>query len=357
LRVRDKAGDAAYLYEHLDAIEIGDGRRVTCHLKFTDYLWPHSLAAPSASIIPRNRNSDFSLMPVGSGPFKVTRRSEYRLTLTVFEDYYRERALLDEIDLWVIAPSEERSAFDLHFGYTGSSSKTEHQVAQVLPGCTSVSCNSSRPLLASAEQRLALADWLAPSVLIAADDESRQPASGLLPDWQHRVAAPRGRPPIPEHTRLTMVTIGIIGRLAALTESIKERLKEAKIELDVVALSVPEYLRYEWLDSADLVLQIEPINNYADLDCYGWFSSNPILQKWSPPARRLLMDKQLRAIRATADGEARMQAYAGIGKQLVMEGLLIPISHEILRVQAAAHVGGVKNLAFGLAPFADLWLR
>lgn len=357
LRLRDKAGDAAYLYEHLDTIEIGDGRRVTCRLKFTDYLWPYSLAATSASIIPRNRSSDFSLMPVGSGPFKVTRRSEYRLTLTVFEDYYRERALLDEIDLWVIAPSEETSAFDLHFGYTGSSSKTQHQVAQVLPGCTSVRCNSNRPLLASAEQRLALADWLAPSVLIAADDESRRPASGLLPDWQHRVAAPRGRPPIPEHTRLTMVTIRITGRLAALTESIKERLKEARIELDVVALSVPEYMRYEWLDFADLVLDIEPLNNYADLDCYGWFSSSPILRKWSPPACHLLMDKQLRAIRANADGEARMQAYAELGKQLVMEGLLIPISHEIVHVQAEAHVGGVKNLAFGLMPFADLWLR
>jgi len=37
--------------------------------------------------------------------------------------------------------------------------------------------------------------------------------------------------------------------------------------------------------------------------------------------------------------------------------LLIPIAHEIVHVQAEAHVGGVKNLAFGLMPFADLWLR
>ena len=90
---------------------------MTCRLKTTDYLWPNYLAAVEASIIPRNRSSDFSLMPVGSGPFKLTRRSEYRLTLSAFEDYYRERALLDEIDLWVIAAAEETSEFDLHFGY------------------------------------------------------------------------------------------------------------------------------------------------------------------------------------------------------------------------------------------------
>jgi SgrR family transcriptional regulator len=294
-------------------------------------------------------------MPIGSGPFKLTRRSEYRLTLSVFEDYYRERALLDEIDLWVIEGSDDTPEFDLHFGYC-CSSKTQSSVAEVLPGCTSIVCNPERPFFADAAQRLALADWLAPTVLIANDDGARRPASGVLPEWEHRVATPRGRPPIPEHTRLTMVTIRTDERLA-LAALIKDRLKEAQIELEVVALGFAEYLRHDWLDSADLVLRIESMNPDQDLGCYEWFASNTLFRRWTPLDQQRLVDQQLRAIRANADAQARMREYAVIGKQLVEEGWLIPISHEIRYVHAEAHVAGVKDMSFGLVPFADLWLR
>lgn len=356
LRLRDTPWCSQYLYEHLDTVEIGGCRRVTCRLKTTDYLWPHYLAAVDASIIPRSRNSDFSLMPIGSGPFRLTRRSEYRLTLSVFEDYYRERALLDEIDLWVIEGSEDTPEFDLHFGYTCYSSKTQNSLAQVLPGCTSVVCNPARPFFADAEQRLRLADWLAPTLLIANDDEARRPASGLLPEWEHRVAIPRGRPPIPEHTRLTMMTIRTDERLA-LAALIKDRLKAAQIELDVVALGYEEYQRHDWLDSADLVLRFESMNPDEDLGFYEWLGSSTLFRQWMPLDLRRLVDKQLRAIRANADAQARMREYAAIGKQLVDEGWLIPISHEIRYVHVEAHVAGVKDMSFGLVPFADLWLR
>jgi SgrR family transcriptional regulator len=276
--------------------------------------------------------------------------------MSVFEDYYRERALLDEIDLWVIEGSEEKPEFDLHFGYTCCSSTTQNSFVQVLPGCTSVVCNPARPFFENAAQRLALADWLAPAVLIASDDGSRKPASGLLPEWEHRVATPRGRPPIPEHTRLTMITIRTDERLA-LAALIRDRLKAAQIELDVVALGFTEYLQHDWWDSADLVLRIESMNPDKDLGFYEWLASNTLLRQWMPPDRRRLIDEQLREIRANADAQARMRECAAIGKQLVEEGWLIPISHEIRHVHVEAHVAGVKNMSFGLVPFADLWLQ
>ena len=42
-----------------------------------------------------------------------------------------------------------------------------------------------------------------------------------------------------------------------------------------------------------------------------------------------------------------MKEYAELGKKLVEEGWMIPISHEIRHVRVEAHVGGVKDLSFG----------
>ena len=357
LRLRDTPGCYQYLYAHLDAVEIGGCRRVTCRLKTTDYLWPRYLAAVEASIIPRKRNSDFALMPIGSGPFKLTRRSEYRLTLSAFEDYYRERALLDEIDLWVIAAAEETSEFDLHFGYCCDLSATQSSIAQTLSGCTHLICNPNRPFFANTSQRLALADWLAPSGLIGKRDASRRPASGLLPTWDHRVAAPRvRRPSVPRQKELKMVTI-LSPECTSIAHLIKHRLEAAQIQVTLEVMPYEEYRRFEWLDSADLVLTAGFMDPDEDLGCYEFFAGDSPVRRWLPEARLLPIDKKLRAIRATADGETRMNAYAEIGKKFVQEGWLIPISHEIRHVRVEAHVGGVKDLSFGLVPFADLWLR
>jgi SgrR family transcriptional regulator len=357
LRLRDKPSPNQYLYTHLESVEVGGCRRVTCRLKTTDYLWPNYLAAVEASIIPRNRSSDFSLMPVGSGPFKLTRRSEYRLTLSAFEDYHRERALLDEIDLWVIAAAEETSEFDLHFGYCCEPSATQNTIAQILAGCTHVICNTNRPLFAKASQRLALADWLAPTGLIAKGDASRRPASGLLSTWEHRVAAPRvRRPPIPKGTTLTMVAI-LSPEHTAIAHLVKHRLEAAQIQVTLEVMPYEEYLRFDWPDSADLVVGAGAMDPDEDMGCYAFFASDTMIRRWMPANRLLRIDAKLQAIRATADAQTRMKEYAELGKQLVEEGWMIPISHEIRHVRVEAHVGGVKDLSFGHVPFADLWLR
>jgi SgrR family transcriptional regulator len=296
-------------------------------------------------------------MPVGSGPFKLSRRSEYRLTLSAFKDYYRERALLDEIDLWVIEAAEETSEFDLHFGYCCDPSTTQNSIAQVLSGCTHVVCNPHRPVFARASHRLALADWLAPTGLIAKEDASRRPASGLLSTWEHRVATPRARRPhILKETRLKMVTV-LSPEHTAIAHLIKHRLEAAQIQVTLEVMPYEEYLRYDWLDSADLVVCAGAMDPDEDMGCYAFFASDTMIRRWIPEGRLLPIDAKLQAIRATANAEARMMEYAELGKQLVEEGLMIPISHEIRHVRVEAHVGGVKDLSFGHVPFADLWLR
>lgn len=356
LRLRDRPGHYQHLYASLDGIHVGNNRRVTCRLKARDYLWPHYLASLTSSVIPRSRASDFALMPIGCGPFRIKRRSEYRITLSAFEDYYRERALLDEIDLWVIAPSGQTSEFDIHFGRSSGSPETHNSIAEVQPGCTTVTCNPNRAFFREAWQRQTLADWLAPSLLVAKDDASRTAASGLMPTWKHRVARPGDRPPVPEHTTLKLVTLTSPGHLL-LVQQITDRLKTARIDVEVEALSATEFLQNDWLNDADLVVSTEGMDSDTDLGCYEWFASESAFRRWMPKARRRRLDLQLQTIRATAEADARVRLLADIGKQLVDEAWLIPISHVIQNVHIASHVGGAKEVSLDLVPLADLWLR
>lgn len=50
---------------------------------------------------------DVRRMPVGTGPFRVTRHGEGALTLEAFPDYFRGRAHLDRVELLYV-PSELR---------------------------------------------------------------------------------------------------------------------------------------------------------------------------------------------------------------------------------------------------------
>lgn len=103
-----------------------------------------------------------------------------------------------------------------------------------------------------------------------------------------------------------MITIRTDER-PALAALIKDHLKAAQIELDVVALGYEEYLRHDWLDSADLVLHFESMNPDEDLGFYERLASSTLFRQWMPPDRQRLIDKQLQVIRANADAQASVR--------------------------------------------------
>lgn len=356
LRLRDTPGHYQALYRHLVSVETGSQRRVTCRLQHTDYLWPHFLASANASIVPRQRSADFGLLPVGTGPFRLSRRSEYRLTLSVFEDYYRERALLDEIDLWVISQAGASADFDLHFGNGAASPGATNSMVRMLSGCAYLMCNTTRPWFRTVAQRMGLADWLTAPDLLDDDDADWRPAAGMLPAWKHRDGGRRHSIRIPKQTVLTLLTARSDSHLR-LAEKIRMRLNAAQIEVKIVALPFEEFVQRKWTDVADVALCNEALEDDEDLGCYEWFAGDTQFRRWMSAERNRVLDARLQAIRRMQDPADRMAAYAAIGRLIVQEGWAIPVAHDVRHVQVDARVSGAASTAFGLVPFADLWLR
>lgn len=74
-------------------------------------LFLHVLSSHAASIVPKEicqqLDTDFSRLPVGTGPFQVTVHDHATLTLDVFAEYFQERAHLDRVEIWLMSDLEQ----------------------------------------------------------------------------------------------------------------------------------------------------------------------------------------------------------------------------------------------------------
>ena len=176
-RLHEQAGPWMQQYRGLRAIRVHDALSLSFELADTDWLWPQRLITANASIVPVRRGDDFAQLPVGSGPFRVARHSAQRLSLEANLRYYRERPLLDGIDLWVLA-APAGADFHLRLDQPVSGRSQPLQSA-----CTYLLANTRRPWCRDDARRRALLHWLSQPPLVTADDPLRvagqRPAAGL----------------------------------------------------------------------------------------------------------------------------------------------------------------------------------
>ena len=356
LRLRQHSSNYKALYQHLQKIELGSSQRVSFYLDRPDYLWPNCMAMANSSIVPRHRLSNFEHMPIGSGAFRVTRHNRYQLTLSTFKDFYKERPLLDEIDLWMIAAPEHAAELDLQFGFNCNPADDKRTLQIAESGCSFLICNPNRPRFKTREQRLDFGDFLSPFELFDKHDPMRRPASGLLAQWSHRIPKKRRECPIKSGTKLRMYS-GQSPEILQLGEIVAQRLRQAGIKLEWKTMPFKELLAREWMQDADLMIGREILHDDIDFGCFEWFSADTVFRRWLPVKKAKELDVQLRQIQTQDKSDARMQSYARIGKQLVDEGWLIPLSHENQQVRVAPHVAGVRATSFGFVAFNELWLR
>ncbi|MCD8546851.1 MAG: SgrR family transcriptional regulator [Aeromonadaceae bacterium] len=89
------------LFCHLQAVSWASPHRLTLELAEADYRLPWLLAHHSALILPKEGVEPRpGQLPVGTGPYRVSRQDERCLRLSAFDDYFGLRALLDEVEIW-----------------------------------------------------------------------------------------------------------------------------------------------------------------------------------------------------------------------------------------------------------------
>ncbi|MFD0694665.1 ABC transporter substrate-binding protein [Paenibacillus sp. GCM10027628] len=93
-----------WLGEKISGIHALDRLTVQVILEAPNYMFAHYVSSYPTAILPEDiyksrSNDEISKLPVGTGPFRITRHDDGGITLEAFEDYFREGAHLDRIEL------------------------------------------------------------------------------------------------------------------------------------------------------------------------------------------------------------------------------------------------------------------
>lgn len=112
-RLREAPPGTLYrqLFRKIRRVDVRNERTVTVELESPLAFFPELLATGRAGVLPadlgRPDASRFRKRPVGTGPFKLAESDARMLVLEAFERYFRERAHLDRVEIWVMQEEED----------------------------------------------------------------------------------------------------------------------------------------------------------------------------------------------------------------------------------------------------------
>ncbi len=334
------------LYAHITRIDSPTDWTLDIHLSQPDRWLPWLMGNVTAMILPREWGSipDFASKPVGTGPYAVARNSSSQLRIHAFDDYFGYRALIDEVNFWVLPEIGE----DLSPGVQleGNSESETAVESRLEEGCYYLLFDARSPLGANAPLRRWLSQILSPINLIYRAGERYQrywfPASGLLPRWHHAhlpqdVEKPAGL----ETLTITYYRDHVEHRV--LSDIFAQLLAEHGVTLKPQEVDYDEWHRGEavsdvWLNSANFTLPLE-------FSLFAHLYEIPLLQHcipgdWQGDARKWRADELV---------------LAEWCQRLMAEQMIMPLIHHWLMIQGQRSMRGVRMNTLGWFDFKSAW--
>lgn len=285
----------------------------------------------------------FSSMPVGTGPYAVVRNNQNQLKIHAFEDYFGYRALIDEVNVWVLPEiSEEPNGGLTLQGNTESEKAVESRLEE---GCYYLLFDSRSPLGANEAVRRWLSYLFQPANLLYHAGEHYQgnwfPAYGLLPRWHHASNHACDKPAGLEAVTLTYyrdhVEHRVIGGI------MRDLLAAHQVKLEIQELEYDAWHRGEvvsdiWLNSVNFTLPIE-------FSLFAYLYEVPLIQRCIP------IDWQEDASRWRA-GEFNPATWS---QRLLASQHIVPLIHHWLMIQGQRSMRGVRMNTLGWFDFKSAW--
>lgn len=337
--------NALPLFSHIERIDSPTAWTLDIHLSQPDRWLPWLLSQVPAMILPHEWRTmeNFSSIPVGTGPYSVVRNNQNQLKIHAFDDYFGYRALIDEVNVWVLPEiSEEPNGGLTLQGTTQSEKAVESRLEE---GCYYLLFDARSPLGANSAVRQWLSYVFQPANLLYHAGEHYQgnwfPAYGLLPRWHHARSHACEKPPGLETVRLTYyqdhVEHRVMGGIMATL------LAEHQVKLEIQELEYQEWHRGEvvsdvWLNSANFTLPI-------DFSLFAWLYEVPLIRNCIP------IDWEQDAARWRA-GELNPATWS---QQLLANQTVVPLIHHWLVIQGQRSMRGVRMNTLGWFDFKSAW--
>lgn len=159
LRLKEAGGRTPFnwLVQGVEQVRTFGGYVLQVELSAPNYMFDRYASSAGLSIVPGDLyKRGQTPAPVGTGPFRLVEHDASMCILEAFPDYFRERALLDRVELWVL-PNGSEVAPQLRISDWGCSPKRENEGGQgeedlspepiggLMQGCNFMSFNIERP--------------------------------------------------------------------------------------------------------------------------------------------------------------------------------------------------------------------
>lgn len=347
------------LFAHIDRVDSPYPWAVDVHLQKPDTRLPLLLAEACAKILPAesDRNPDFDLMPVGTGPYKVVLNDEKRLVLQAFDGYFGFRPLLDRVEVWVIDEVHSSMVFPSLSNPMKTARGSSTEEVELDPGCTYLLLNRRNGVAKDEHWARYLTDKLNALNLFRLLPEEKiielgvLPAYGLKPGWYHHSAAAQRTLP-PESKELTIAYHAQHPMFPTVANAIKQLLSQDGITVNVIKY---EHTVVE-TENVDIWIKPMGIANHRDDALAGWllnYSDIEFLSKGEDFNQWVSLIDAWRA-----DSSALFPAKE-LGKSLVEKHQLIPMFHCWLGI-SKDQCGALQNAkcnALGWFDFSQVWVK
>ncbi|HBZ8437923.1 HTH-type transcriptional regulator SgrR [Klebsiella aerogenes] len=333
------------LFSHIERIVSPTAWTLDIHLSQPDRWLPWLLGQVPAMALPQEWRTmeNFSSMPIGTGPYAVARNNQNQLKIHAFEEYFGYRALIDEVNVWVLPEiSEEPNGGLTLQGNTESEKAVESRLEE---GCYYLLFDSRSPLGGNDDVRRWLSYLFQPANLLYHAGEHYQgnwfPAYGLLPRWHHARSHACEKPAGLESVTLTYyrdhVEHRVIGGI------MRALLAEHQVRLNIQELEYDDWHRGEtvsdiWLNSVNFTLPI-------DFSLFAYLYEVPLMHHCIP------IDWEADANRWRV-GEFNPATWS---QQLLEKQHIVPLIHHWLMIQGQRSMRGVRMNTLGWFDFKSAW--
>ncbi|MHC9245743.1 HTH-type transcriptional regulator SgrR [Aeromonas jandaei] len=343
------------LFAHLARLESPWPRTLDLYLDSPDPLLPDLLAEPVAAILPRELKEEggFALQPVGTGPYRVIANDPLQLRLAAFDDYFGLRALLDEIDIWMLPELAERLESHLQLGRDSPELGSMRGESELESGCYFLLQDERSRALQDPALRYWIIQLLSPVALMARVAPELQrgwtSALGMLPHWREALPPPQPRPQsLPQ--RLVLACFNQHIEFNECAGAMADLLGSQGIELEVRTLDYGRWVSGEDED-VDLWLGTLNLEHEGPFAPYGWLQGTPLLRRvWASQQPLWQGLTQWRASGAEPGPRALMA-------RVQQQGWFVPLFHHWLELESRIGVHGVRMTALGWFDFRSAWLR
>lgn len=356
------------LFSHIEHIYADGHQCVTVCLSRPDPRLPWILAEPAAMILRAEgcEQAHFQKYPVGTGPYRIHEHTQWHLTLTAFDHYFGLRALLDEIDIFILPEMDAsqiqalNSGSDLGHGAPDSGSPVPsvhaeaslQQSSALEQGCYFLLFDASSAVLAEPPLLRWLKTVLNPYSLLAEFPLGKRdfwvPAWSVLPGWMHRHPEDACPAPILPMSRLRIAYYEQQPEYRLIAKAIARLLEAHQIAVDIQELRYTDWV----LGTAGVDIWLGSMNFSAPtLNSIGaWLFGLPLLR------HRLygMNQTQILALeQAWSEGALSSDMMV---RQVIQQGWLFPLFHHWLQLRGPLQIRNLQLNNLGWFDFKSVWL-